>query len=241
MDMDMDIDVRDSMLPTPSVFAKAMSELGITPEDEVVVYDSKESGIFSAPRVAFTFRVFGHQNVHILNNFKLWTEQGLPTESGEPEPAEPTTYPVPTLDKSKVIAFEELKDHVADQGKEGALPVHILDARPTGRWKGTDPEPRPGLSSGHMPSSISIPFNAVLDPETKAFLSPEQLKELFLSKGVQDDKPIISSCGTGVTAVVIDTALELAGYSPERRIVYDGSWTEWAQRVKPGEHLIRKI
>ncbi|KAJ4173217.1 hypothetical protein NW754_012225 [Fusarium falciforme] len=92
-----------------------------------------------------------------------------------------------------------------------------------------------------MPGSINIPFNAVLDPETKAFLPRDQLKKVFEEKGVDSNHPIISSCGTGVTACVLETALEEAGVgSHESRRVYDGSWTEWAQRVKPAENLILK-
>ncbi|KAI1844849.1 hypothetical protein JX266_009077 [Neoarthrinium moseri] len=231
------------MLPTAKQFAAAMSELGIRKEDTVVVYDSKELGIFSAPRVGWTLKVFGHSKVHILNNFKLWVEEGLPTESGELYSVECSPYPIPKeidLD-AKVASFEEVKEVAADYNKEGAEGVQILDARGAGRFAGTAPEPREGLSSGHMPGAINIPFDAVLDPKTKAFLPKDQLKKLFQEKGVDPERPIVTSCGTGVTAVVIETALEEAGYgSPEKRKVYDGSWTEWAQRVKPTESLIVK-
>jgi Rhodanese-related sulfurtransferase len=213
------------MLPTPKHFAEAMSELGIRYEDIVVVYDSAELGIFSAPRVAWTMRVFGHPKVHILNNFRLWVEQGLPTESGNVWTVECGTYPIPEMDEDRVASFEEVKE-IAEKLKEGAKDVQILDARSYGRWSGQAPEPRPGLSSGHMPGSINVPFDAVLDPETKAFLPPEQIREVFKSKGVDPEKPIISSCGTGVTACVLETALRVSEYgSPENRKVYDGSWT----------------
>ncbi|KXJ91277.1 rhodanese-like domain-containing protein [Microdochium bolleyi] len=229
------------MLPSAKVFAEAMSELGIRKEDTVVVYDTKELGIFSAPRVGWTLRVFGHAKVHVLNNFKLWVEQGLPTESGEFYSVECNPYPIPKVETNQVAAFEEVKDIAKDYNKEGSEGVQILDARPSGRFIGKDPEPREGLSSGHMPGSINIPSSAVLDPTTKAFLPKDQLRKLFEEKGVDPLKPIISSCGTGVTAVVIDTALEEAGYgSPESRKIYDGSWTEWAQRVKPQDSLIVK-
>merc|ERR1712000_241822 len=98
---------------------------------------------------------------------------------------------------------------------------------------------REGLSSGHMPGSINIPFNELLDPETKAYKSPEELKKYFQEKGVDPEKPVVASCGTGVTACVVDAGLEIAGY-PEMRRVYDGSWTEWAQRVRPSDNLILK-
>ncbi|KAH7027762.1 putative thiosulfate sulfurtransferase [Microdochium trichocladiopsis] len=229
------------MLPTAKVFAEAMSELGIRKEDTVVVYDTKELGIFSAPRVGWTLKVFGHDKVHVLNNFKLWVEEGLPTESGELYSVECNPYPIPKVEAEQVASFEELKEIAKDYNKEGSEGVQVLDARPNGRFTGKDPEPREGLSSGHMPGSINIPFSAVLDPTTKAFLPKDQLRKLFEEKGVDPTKPIISTCGTGVTAVVIDTALEEAGYgSPDSRRIYDGSWTEWAQRVKPQESLIIK-
>ncbi|OTA68621.1 thiosulfate sulfurtransferase [Hypoxylon sp. EC38] len=243
-DLDKVIDKRSPyphMLPSPKTFAEAMSSLGIRKDDTVVVYDSKELGIFSAPRVGWTLRIFGHPKVHVLNNFRLWVEEGYPTESGELYNVECNPYPIPQLDESKVATFEQVREVALDYNKEGAEGVQIIDARPSGRFTGKDPEPREGLSSGHMPGSINIPFTAVLDPKTRAFLPKEQLRKLFEEKGVDPSKPIISTCGTGVTAVVIDTALEEAGYgTPETRRVYDGSWTEWAQRVNPSDSLIRK-
>lgn len=214
------------MLPSPKGFAEAMSELGIRREDTVVVYDSQELGIFSAPRVGWTMKVFGHPSVHILNNFKLWVEQGFPTESGNVWTVECGTYPIPEMDEEKVAQFEGVREVAQDYNKEGAEGVQILDARPYGRWSGKDPEPRPGLSSGHIPGSINIPFTEVLDPSTKAFLPVDKLREVFANKGVDPEKPIISTCGTGVTACIIETALGEANYGPpEKRKVYDGSWT----------------
>ncbi|KAM3513027.1 hypothetical protein MY11210_003332 [Beauveria gryllotalpidicola] len=243
-DLDRVIDKRSPyphMLPTAKGFAGAMSELGIRKEDVVVVYDSKELGIFSAPRVGWTLKIFGHQNVHILNNFKLWVQEGYPTESGELYSVECCPYPIPELDESKVASFEQIKEVAEDYNKEGSEGVQILDARPNGRFTGQAPEPREGLPSGHMPGSISLPFSDLLDPTTKAYPSPEKLKSILSSKGVDPSKPIISSCGTGVTACIIETALEVANFgTPESRKVYDGSWTEWAQRVQPSDNLILK-
>ncbi|RYP41899.1 hypothetical protein DL767_000728 [Monosporascus sp. MG133] len=229
------------MLPSARLFAEAMGELGIRKDDTVVVYDTKELGLFSAPRVAWTLRVFGHPKVHILDNFKIWVEEGYPTESGELYSVDCNPYPIPEMAEEKVASFEEVKEVTQDANKEGSEGIQILDARPGGRFTGKDPEPREGLSSGHMPGAINIPFSAVLDPETKTFLPKDKLKKLFEEKGVDPSKPIITSCGTGVTAVVLETALEVAGYgSPEKRRVYDGSWTEWAQRVQQSENLILK-
>ncbi|KAF1975600.1 thiosulfate sulfurtransferas-like protein [Bimuria novae-zelandiae CBS 107.79] len=228
------------MLPSAKDFANAMGRLGIHKDDSVVVYDSKELGIFSAPRVAWTLKIFGHPNVHILNNFKIWCRDGFPTESGEPKEVERVDYPVSELDKSKVAAFEEVKEIVKELGKEGAEEVQVLDARPAGRWAGTDPEPREGLSSGHMPQSINVAMSYLLHPEDKTLLPAAELKQILQKLGVDPSKPVISSCGTGVTAAIIDTALTEAGYPKENRRIYDGSWTEWAQRVQPTEGLIRK-
>jgi thiosulfate/3-mercaptopyruvate sulfurtransferase len=240
------------MLPDATVFAEAMQHMGIRKEDSVVVYDSKELGIFSAPRVGWTLKVFGHENVHVLNNFKKWVEEGYPTESGEGREPYPTQYPVPEVDLSKVVAFEEVRELAKDLKKEGAEEVQILDARSRGRWQGVDPEPREGmfhrptssspklyiltttgLSSGHIPYSISMPITELLDPKDKTLLPASELQSIFKAKGVDPSKPIIASCGTGVTA------LTEAGFPLEQRRLYDGSWTEWAQRVKPDEGLIR--
>lgn len=229
------------MLPTAETFAKAMSGLGIKKDDTVVVYDSHEIGIFSAPRVGWTLKAFGHDSVHVLNNFKLWVEEGYPTESGEFWDVDTCPYPIPHFDASKLIEFEEVREVAKDYNKEGAEGIQVLDARPEGRWSGKDPEPRPGLESGHMPGSISVPFSDLLDPVSKTILPGDQLRKIFKSKGVDPERPIITSCGTGVTAAVIDAALTEAGYGDEsKRRLYDGSWTEWAQRVRPSDGLIVK-
>jgi thiosulfate/3-mercaptopyruvate sulfurtransferase len=228
------------MLPSPEVFKEAMCNLGISRDDAVVVYDSAELGIFSAPRVAWTFRVFGHPAVHILNNFKLWVDQGYPVEEGEQREFERTQYPTPQLDNSKVCGFEHVRNVAFDHNKEGREEVQILDARSPGRFAGSEPEPRAGLSSGHMPGALSVPVPDLLDAQTKAFLPPDELRRVFQEKGVDPHKAVISSCGTGVTATIIDTALAEAGYGGGVRQVYDGSWTEWAQRVQPSDNLIVK-
>lgn len=216
------------MLPTAEDFAKAMEQMGIRRDDEVVVYDSKELGIFSAPRVGWTFKVFGHPNVHLLNNFRLWVDQGYPTESGEVGDGESETskYPVPSVNPDMVVKFGEVKDIAKDYGKEGSDGIQILDARPKGRFAGSDPEPRPGLSSGHIPGSLSMPHSELLDQATGALLPGEELVKVFERKGLDPEKPIISSCGTGVTAAVIDAALREADFGKaEDRRLYDGSWT----------------
>lgn len=214
------------MLPTCDAFADAMSHLGIRRDDEVVVYDTEELGIFSAPRVAWTLRVYGHPKVHLLNNFRLWVKEGYPVESGVPEVPNLSKYPVPSYNTDMVVKFAEMKTIGYDHGKEGAEEIQILDARSKGRWDGTEAEPRPGLSSGHMPGSTSLPFQELLDPENKTILPPDQLREIFESKGLDPKKPFITSCGTGVTAAIIEAALREAQFgSDDDRRLYDGSWT----------------
>ena len=216
------------MLSTAEEFARAMEKIGIKRDDEVVVYDSKELGIFSAPRVGWNFKVFGHPAVHVLNNFRLWVEQGFPTESGEVELAtgQPGSYAVPSVDPEKVVKYAEVKDIAKRYGTEGEEEIQILDARSGGRWAGSAPEPRPGLASGHIPGSLSVPFPDLLDSTTGALLSGKELRKVFEKKGVDPQKPIISSCGTGVTAAVVDAALAEAEYGPaDDRRIYDGSWT----------------
>ncbi|PGH28035.1 hypothetical protein AJ80_00290 [Polytolypa hystricis UAMH7299] len=229
------------MLPTKETFDEAMRSLGIRKDDEIVVYDSEELGLFSAPRVGWTLKVFGHSNVHILNNFRLWVKEGYPTESGEVEPVERSNYEANSLNSDMVVHFPEINGIAQDHGKEGSDGIQILDARPQGRWAGKDKEPRPGLSSGHIPGSQSLAFSELLEPETKTLLSTEELRKLLEAKGVDPTKTTISMCGTGVTAAVIDLALEETGYvPPENKRIYDGSWTEWAQRVPENSGLIRK-
>ncbi|KAG8533026.1 uncharacterized protein KY384_001809 [Bacidia gigantensis] len=231
------------MLPTAQDFARAMEAIGIRKDDEVVVYDSKELGLFSAPRVGWTFRVFGHPAVHVLNNFRLWVDQGYPTESGEIETVvkEKSKYPVPSVNPDMVVKFAEVKDIAKDYGKEGADGIQILDARSYGRFAGKETEPRPGLPSGHIPGSISIPHSELLDSKTGALLSGEELRKIFEGKGVDPDQPIITTCGTGVTSAVIDAALAEADFGMvEDRRLYDGSWTEWAQRVTDKARFIHQ-
>lgn len=214
------------MLQGTKEFAQAMSELGIRKDDTVVVYDTKELGIFSAPRVGWTLRHFGHNKVHLLNNFKLWVDQGLPTESGDIFSVECYPYPIPKKTSSTCVEFEEMKEIANDYNKEGSEGVQIIDARSPGRFSGRDPEPREGLESGHMPGAINLPFTELLDPKNKTFLTPQELRTVFEKHAVDPERPIVATCGTGVTACIIETGLEAAGYgSSSKRKVYDGSWT----------------
>ncbi|KAI9654164.1 MAG: hypothetical protein M1831_005518 [Alyxoria varia] len=229
------------MLPRPDIFAEAMSSLGIKNSDTIVVYDTNELGIFSAPRAGWTLRVLGHPKVHVLNNFRVWCQEGLPTESGDPPAFEREDYrePLPGQLLDETATFDTVKTLVQDPHRVGK--VSIVDARPRGRWLGEQPEPRPSLPSGHIPDSISLPFTELLDPETKTILPASELIKIFQTKSIDLNKPSIASCGTGTTAAIIHDALvEADGASNPQRRIYDGSWTEWAQRATLEEGLIRK-
>lgn len=226
------------MLSSASDFASAMGKLGIKKTDTVVVYDSKELGLFSAPRVAWMLKGFGHEHVHILDNFKVWCEQGYPVEEGEPQPlkAEDEVEYGNAVEPSNVAGYDEM----VEGAKSRFDGTTVLDARPKGRFTGEAPEPRPGLSSGHMPGSVSLPFVDVLDPITKQMLPKEELRKIFKERGVEDGKPVITSCGTGVTAAVLDTALEVAGYGERQRKLFDGSWSMYAALASEEQGLIEK-
>lgn len=225
------------MLPSASHFADCVGRLGITPDDVVVVYDPFEVGFYSAPRVAWMFRLFGHARVYVLNNFRLYVSEGHPVAQGETPTPERSEYPVRDMDQSKVIAFEELKDMI----QSGAdTDVQILDARIPGRFTGVDPEANTALSSGHMPRSINVPLASMLDTEAQSMLPAIQLKGLFAAAGVDPDKPKILTCNSGVTAAALDMALSESKFDEAPRRIYDGSWSEWAQRAGLGEGLIEK-
>ncbi|GES59697.1 thiosulfate sulfurtransferase [Aspergillus terreus] len=217
------------MLPTAGHFAKCMGELGVRPDDVLVVYDTADVGMYSAPRVAWACRFFGHESVHVLNNFRLYVQQGYPVSHGKLASLPgPTVYPVREPAKEQVVDFDELKDIIIHGGME----YQIVDARIPGRFSGVQAEADPSLRSGHMPSAINIPLAAMLDPTTKTFLPLLELKDLFGSAGVHDQKPFILTCNSGVTAAALDLALQETGFRMPRRI-YDGSWMEWTRRASP--------
>jgi len=226
------------MLPSAPDFASAMGKLGIKKTDTVVVYDSKEMGLFSAPRVAWMLKGFGHERVHVLDNYKVWCEQGYPVDESKPQPLkqeEEVEYGEAAEPKN-VVGYEEM----IKGAKARFNGTTVLDARPKPRFTGEAPEPRPGLSSGHMPGSVSLAFMDVLDPVTKQMLPKERLRKIFEEKGVVEGKPVITSCGTGVTAAVLDTALEVAGYGEEQRKLFDGSWSMYAALASEEDGLIEK-
>ncbi|KAK9242979.1 Rhodanese-like domain-containing protein [Lipomyces tetrasporus] len=221
------------MLPSTEVFNKAMSDLGITREDTLVVYDKQ--GNFSAPRLLWTLKIFQHPSIFILDNYLLYKKEGYDIDTKrmsavEEAIPEQSTYESPGEIEDRVVTYSDLRQVIVEPLFRKKF--NIIDARPYARWTGDAPEPRPGLPSGHLPDSISIPFSEVLEEGSKEFKDPAKLHELFLAKGVDPDKPIIAMCGTGVTACVLETALGKSGLLREDKpvMVYDGSWTEWAQR-----------
>jgi thiosulfate/3-mercaptopyruvate sulfurtransferase len=204
------------MLPTADNFSRSMSALGIGNNMTIVVYE--QEGVFSAPRAWWMLRTFGAKHVYILDGgLRTWTETGLPTESGPVH--RPAASFHATLNRNAIKDLSQLRGKLAKHQQ-------ILDARSAGRFNGTAPEPRPGLSSGHMPGATSVPFTDLVEDGR---LKPvDKLRELFLAKDVDLQQPITTTCGSGVTAAVIALGLEVVGAKDIS--LYDGSWAEYAQQ-----------
>ena len=206
-------------LPSPEAFQRECQALGINQSSKIVVYDNL--GIYASPRVWWMFKAMGHEKVAVLDGgLTEWGKQGM-----DMEPIQEASYEKGDFEAKPGLhikkEMEEVRQNVNTQESL------VLDARSSGRFNGTAPEPREGLSSGHIPGSKSLPFSQVL--EEGKFKSPKDLSELF--EGLNPEKkPLVFSCGSGLTACITYLAAELVDDAPKS--VYDGSWTEWAQKQK---------
>lgn len=202
------------MLPAPVDFARAVGALGISEDLTIVVYD--EIGLFSAPRVWWTFRAFGARNVVMLEGGgPKWRAEKRPIQAGLV-----TRNRVrfeARFDPSAAVDFEAVSANLRSHAAQ------VVDARPAPRFHGEVAEPRPGLKSGHIPGSFNVPVGLL--SEQGRLKSPEELRTLFADRGLDLDKPVITTCGSGITAVTLALALEQAGAKDVA--VYDGSWAEW--------------
>jgi len=207
------------MAPTAGRFARLMGELGISNTTRVIFYDQK--GLQSSARGWWLMKLFGHEKTAVLDGgLPKWLAEGRATESGDAKSAAPTSY-TPDFRADLVKGIGDVKRIIADGS---AL---ILDARAKGRFDGTAPEPRPGLPSGHMPGAQSVPFNELLNADF-TMKDAAALRARFAAAGADGATPIVTSCGTGVTACILALGLKQAGLGDAA--IYDGSWTEWAGR-----------
>jgi thiosulfate/3-mercaptopyruvate sulfurtransferase len=206
------------MLPSTVKFASRMKKMGIGDGMRIVVYDTV--GLYSAARVWWTFRVMGHAEVAVLNGgLKKWKAEGRPVTSEAPAPRTPRHF-TPRFDASLVRDLDDMTALLAN----GA--AQIADARGPGRFSGTEPEPRPGLRGGHMPGARNVPYSMLMNGDG-TLKSAAELREAFKTRGIDPTKPVVTTCGSGITAAILSLGLALAG-QPDSGL-YDGSWSEWGQ------------
>ncbi|MFQ3189009.1 MAG: thiosulfate/3-mercaptopyruvate sulfurtransferase [Paraglaciecola sp.] len=205
-------------MPNEANFTESAQKLGIDHDSLIIIYDNK--GIYCAPRVWWMLKSMGHHHVYILNG-------GLPNWLAQSMPTKPKLL---TATKSGDFQAKFNKDYFINANKiiQRLTNINLLDARSTGRFNGTEAEPRKGLRSGHVPTSINLPFQQCLESEGTRLKSPEELKVIFSRCVLFTDRCFIFSCGSGVTACILALAATEAGY--ENLAVYDGSWSEWGAR-----------
>ncbi len=209
------------MVPTPARFEKLMAACGVSNASRIVFYDQK--GLNSSARGWWLMRLFGHEAAAVLDGgLPKWRREGRAVEGGPAAAAAPATFHA-DFQATRLRGLGDIK-RIVRQGGGAEL---ILDARAAGRFAGTAPEPRPGLASGHMPGAACLPYTELFAPDG-TMLPPTALRRRFEAAGADDTRPVVTSCGTGITACVLALGAVLAGL-PEPA-VYDGSWTEWASR-----------
>ncbi|KAE9301022.1 hypothetical protein PR003_g22625 [Phytophthora rubi] len=213
------------MLPTPETFEHAMMYLGVENSDTVIVYGGKHC--FSPARCWWTFKYFGHDSVHILNGgITKWKHEKREVETGEPQKVVAGAVYKAKPNEALAVSWEDV---LAKIGSD----TQIVDARGAARFYAKEPEPRPGMRGGHIPGSLNVPFGKLVSPDDfSLFRDLAEIKAAFAEANVKTDEtsPIITSCGSGVTASVLTFGLHLAGKPLEKAPVYDGSWSEWGLR-----------
>ena len=208
------------MMPDNDYFSKKISSLGINNNDHIVIYDMY--GMFSAARIWFMFKAFGHEKVSILNGgFPAWIDSDGEI-SDQINKLEPSNYKA-DLNKSLIVNYKEVFDNLSSNKYQ------IIDARSPDRFSGISEEPRPGIKSGHIPKSKNLYFNDLIDSVTKKFVTKEKIENLTKKVGIDINKDTVCSCGSGVTACILKFALELLDKNKNIKI-YDGSWSEWGAR-----------
>ena len=210
------------MLPGPEKFSSKVRKLGLGDGSRIVVYDAN-GGVLAAHRVWWMFRVFGHQDIAVLDGgLPKWRRENRPLTDDKTIPRE--RHFTARMDHTLVRGFDQMRANIA------AGRSQVVDARSPGRFKGTESEPRPGLRGGHIPGSRNVPFTVILDPQQDFIVRPAaEIAAAFADAGVDVKKPIVASCGSGITACTLAFGLFLLGH--ERTSIYDGSWSEWGGRA----------
>ncbi|MDE2474265.1 MAG: 3-mercaptopyruvate sulfurtransferase [Alphaproteobacteria bacterium] len=207
------------MLPSPAEFAAAMRYIGIGDADLVVFYDG--AGIYSAPRALWMMRAMGHDRATVLDGgLPKWLREGNPTEFGAAIAADAGHF-TPRVRPELVRGFTQIQTNLDRKTEQ------IIDARSPGRFRGEEPEPRAGVRPGHIPGSVNMHYARLVKPDG-TMRDAEELRKLFTDQGIAIDQPLVTSCGSGITAAIVALALEIAG--AKQVGLYDGSWSEWGGR-----------